>query len=113
MSLFRYPQTYYSNTGGYVRGEWVTGYSGPLSFSGTIQPDTGKDLFPKETGQDDVGRVKVVSTTKLKASEETMGVGDLVVYGGRHYELVKELPYLNRIIPHYSYVGELREGVTP
>lgn len=114
MSLFRYPQTYYKNDGAYVGGEWTATVTGPFTFLGTIQPDTGKDVFPKEPGRDDVGRVRVFSTTALTVGEQGgTAKGDLVTYRGRWYELIQALPHLNRIIPHHEYLAELREGFTP
>lgn len=114
MSLFRYPQTYYKNDGAYVGGEWTASVTGPFTFLGTIQPDTGKDVFPKETGRDDTGRVRVFSSTRLAVGEEDGGAkGDMVIYDGRWYELIQAFPHQNRIIPHYEYLAELREGFTP
>ena len=80
------------------------------TFIGDVQPVTGKDLQALPELQTDVGLIKVYSNSQLNVSEQgTSNSGDIVLWQGKRWELVKELPYQNDLIEHFKYIGELRE----
>jgi hypothetical protein len=83
------------------------------TFSGSIQPITGKELETIEVGREDRGKVKVYSSTKLNVGEAGKDYsGDVVVYDGREWEIIHELSYLNDLISHYKYIAEYRKEVS-
>ena len=50
--------------------------------------------------------MKVYSNTPLAVSVEGGDTpGDIVVWQGRQWEVVAELPYQNGLIPHYKYLA--------
>ena len=110
MSLFAYPQIgSRPGTSSYVGGVWTSAAPSALSFRGTIQPITGKELESLNVGQDDTGKVKVYSTTKLNVAKKgDNATGDIVYYNGKKWELIDELDYQNKLIQHYKYIAEYR-----
>jgi hypothetical protein len=111
MTLFGVTQNYYSVTISEYRGEYTrTETAG--TFVGTIQPLTGKETELLNVGREDLGKVKVYSSTQLNVStEETENSGDIVVYSGKKWEIIQALDYQNNLIPHYKYIAEYKEEV--
>lgn len=108
-TLFPLPQTYYRNAGDYVDGRWVSTVSGPLTFLGSVQPITAKDVAAGIPGRQDVGDVKVYASEALKVGEQgSLYKGDVVFWQGRYWEIMQELPHQSMLIPHFKYIAELR-----
>jgi hypothetical protein len=106
-----FPRTiyYYRIEGAFVRGEWKTNTPVPSTFKGSVQNITSKDTKSTEDARQDIGRVRIYSSTKLNVGEQdTPYSGDVVLWEGRHYEIVEELPFTNGIIPHYKYIAAIR-----
>jgi len=113
MSLFKYPQTGQTAPGSYVRGVWTEASSTPLSFLGTIQPMSGKEITSLNVGREDTGKVKVYSTTPLNVSiKGSSNSGDIVFYQSKKWEVIHELDFQNKLLPHFKYVAEYRGELT-
>jgi hypothetical protein len=74
---------------------------------GSIQPVTGKDSLPLDTGARDIGNIKIYTETRLASRERGQSSGAFIAFAGRIYELVSESPYQCGPIPHYKYIAEL------
>jgi hypothetical protein len=83
------------------------------TFTGNVQPMSGKEQESLPFGREDRGKVKVYSNDQLKVAKggDTENPGDIVIYEGMKWELIYELPYQNNLIPHYKYIGEYVETV--
>ncbi len=97
--------------GGYNAGtgKWVDGVITEPTFEGSVQPMTGKEVKSYDYLRQDVGYVKIYSSTQLNVSiKDGDTPGDIVTWQGDTWELVKELKYQNDLIPHYKYFGAYR-----
>ena len=93
-------------SGSLVKGVWTPGPVESGTFVGSVQPVKGKDLDLLPIGRRDTGSMKVYSNTPLAVSVEGGDTpGDIVVWQGRQWEVVAELPYQNDLIPHYKYLA--------
>jgi hypothetical protein len=111
-TLFPKTISYKAVTGSYVSGIWVKSEA-TGTFEGSVQPVTGKDLETLPTGRGDRGIVKVYSGTQLNVSRaDTDNSGDIVIWEGKEWEIIQELPYQNDLIEHYKYFAEFRKVST-
>jgi hypothetical protein len=83
------------------------------TFTGNVQPMSGKEQESMPFGYEDRGQVKVYSNDQLKVAKggDIQNPGDIVIYQNMKWKLVYELPYQNDLIPHYKYVGVYLETV--
>jgi len=111
-TLFPKPIQYESHTansteGEYVDGVYVEGDAELLTFYGSVQPATGKDIDSLSVGREDTGKVKVYSDRILPiSSEDGKDKGAIVYWQGEKWELIYEGKFQNSLIPHYKYIGQ-------
>ena len=78
------------------------------TFTGSVQPLTGKELQFLPEGRRDIGLMKVYSNTPLSVSVEGSNTpGDIVIWAGRKWEIIRELVFANDLINHYKYIAAL------
>jgi hypothetical protein len=78
------------------------------TFTGSVQPLTAKELQFLTEGRRDIGLMKVYSNTPLSVSVEGSNTpGDVVLWAGRKWEIIRELVFANDIINHYKYIAAL------
>ena len=59
-------------------------------------------------GRRDIGLMKVYSNTPLSVSVEGSNTpGDVVIWAGRKWEIIRELVFANDLINHYKYIAAL------
>lgn len=110
-TLFPQPQTAVRKQGGYTNGVWSSS-SVTISFSGSIQPISGKEIEALPIARKDVGTVKIYSSTPLRIAEQGKeNTGDIVLWQGRKWEVVQQLDYTNGLIPHIKYIGQDRGAI--
>lgn len=81
----------------------------PFTMYGSCQPMDGKAVQNLPVGRVDLGKIKIFTKDVLTVSEEaTENVGDVVVYAGRHWEVIWLAPWQNGVISHNEYVAEYR-----
>jgi hypothetical protein len=96
----------YDNT----TGKWVPGVITTTTFTGSVQPMTGKEVKSYEYLRQNIGHVKIYSSSKLNLSVKGGDTpGDIVLWLGKKYEVVKELEYQNDLINHYKYIAAVRD----
>lgn len=110
-----FPQTIYyeehtaNSTEGYYddNGDWVAGDTELKTFTGSVQPASGKEIDSLNVGREDSGKVKVYSNIKLPVSKEGgKEAGAIVHWNERRWELIFDAGYRNNLIPHYKYIGQ-------
>jgi hypothetical protein len=104
-----FPRTigYKHRTAELVNGVWEFSETDG-TFSGSVQPLTGKELQFLPEGRRDIGLMKVYSNTPLSVSVEGSNTpGDIVIWAGRKWEIIRELVFANDIINHYKYIAAL------
>jgi len=90
-------------------GAWITGTPESLTFKGSIQPLSGKDLLVLEPASRDIGKVWIYTGSQLnKRAENSEDVADILVHDGSHWEVIDDKGYSNGIIPHHKYIAEYR-----
>lgn len=78
----------------------------PGTFTGSVQPTTGKDLEFLPVGREDIGTIKIYSDTQLNvAIAGTNKSGDIVVWEGQRWECIQEMKFQNGLIEHYKYIA--------
>jgi len=92
---------YYDDAGRYVEGT----RSIQKNFQGTIQPMTSREIASLPEAEQNMGWVKVYSSTQLPVARqgETGKKGALVLFNGELYECVKEGTYSSNLINHFKY----------
>lgn len=112
-TLFPKTISYNEITGGYVSGIWTPNAPVAKTFEGSVQPITGKDLVALEVGREDLGKVKVYSSTPLKVSTEGREYsGDIVIWQDKEWELIQAMDFQNDLINHYKYIAEFRKDTS-
>ena len=90
-------------------GDWVPGDTATLSFLGSVQPASGKEVDSLPVGREDTGKVKIYSDKILPVSKNGgKDAGAIVIWKNQKWEVIYELPFQNDLIPHYKYFGEYR-----
>lgn len=90
-----------------VNGRWNTSET-EGTFVGSVQPLNGKDLQFLPEGRRDIGMVKVYSNTPLAVSAEGSNTpGDIVLWAGKKWEVIRELVFANDLINHFKYIAAL------
>lgn len=90
-----------------VNGRWSFSEA-EGTFVGSVQPVNGKDLQFLPEGRRDIGMVKVYSNTALAVSAEGSNTpGDLVIWAGKKWEVIRELVFANDLINHFKYLAAL------
>lgn len=115
MPLINRTITYETTTGGgYVDGRYVVGTVTRATFRGSVQPmpaRENKGFKELPIGRIDVGRVRIYSSVPLKSGGEGKPRGDVVIFEGMKYEVIKDIPHQMGVLKHYKYIGEyLGEG---
>jgi len=94
-------------------GENITAISeftnSPITFYGSVQPLTGKEIKALQIGRIDLGKVKVYTNTRLNVTEQGGNrTGDIIYWDSRKWELIDEQGNRNQLISHYKYIAEYR-----
>ena len=106
-TLFPRTINYKHRTAELVNGVWEFSETDG-TFSGSVQPLTGKELQFLPEGRRDIGLMKVYSNTPLSVSVEGSNTpGDIVIWAGRKWEIIRELVFANDLINHYKYIAAL------
>lgn len=106
-TLFPRTISYKRRTAELVNGVWEFSETDG-TFTGSVQPVNGKDLQFLPEGRRDIGLMKVYSNTPLSVSVEGSNTpGDIVLWAGRKWEIIRELVFANDIINHYKYIAAL------
>lgn len=103
-----FPHTFQleTHTGSYVGGRWVAATPSASTFTGSVQPVTGKETQFLPENRRDAGLVKVYSDTALNVSLEGSNTpGDVVIWAGKRWEVFQELVYANDLINHFKYLA--------
>lgn len=100
---------YYDNSGNYIIGT----VSSDFTVTADCQSISAKELESLNTGQDNLGKIKVFCDTELIVSipgtdGNNLQSGDRIVFLTDEYEIIQRLPFVNNIISHYEYIAELR-----
>lgn len=111
-SLFPRPISCKTRTATFVRGEPVFTET-TFGIEGTVQPINGKDHEQYDVGRLDMGKVTVFTGAELKVGIEGQNLtGDLILYGGLWYEIIKAMPWDNFVLPHRQYIAECRSDLS-
>ena len=106
-TLFLRTISYKHRTAELVNGVWEFSETDG-TFTGSVQPLTGKELQFLPEGRRDIGLMKVYSNTPLSVSVEGSNTpGDVVIWAGRKWEIIRELVFANDLINHYKYIAAL------
>lgn len=106
-TLFPRIISYKHRTAELVNGVWEFSETDG-TFTGSVQPLTGKELQFLPEGRRDIGLMKVYSNTPLSVSVEGSNTpGDVVIWAGRKWEIIRELVFANDLINHYKYIAAL------
>ena len=104
-TLFNKRITVIPRQGVWEKGVWEISEGAPFVIRGSVQPTTGHYFDTILAGRQDSGNMTCYSSIKLNVTQEqTNNAGDYVVYAGRVWECVSEMPFLNGILPHYEYL---------
>lgn len=116
--MILFPQTYiikrednigsYDDSGKYEPGEFTE-----IEIQADCQVITGKEIETLNIGRDNLGKIKIFTDEELIISETgTDGTnlrnGDIIIFQNRNYEIIQRLDFINNLIPHIEYIGELR-----
>ena len=106
-TLFHRTISYKHRTAELVNGVWEFSETDG-TFTGSVQPLTGKELQFLPEGRRDIGLMKIYSNTPLSVSVEGSNTpGDVVIWAGRKWEIIRELVFANDLINHYKYIAAL------
>lgn len=117
-TLFPKTITYEAHTangsaGSYIGGVWVPGDSEDLTFEGSVQPASGKEINSLPVGREDTGKVKIYSDRVLPVSKESGDdAGAIVQWKGQQWMVIYDAGYQNSLIPHYKYIAEYYGEIT-
>lgn len=115
-SLFPQPITVQRTTLLLVDGVYTDSGSTEEATQGSLQPFTGEvpeDLVNMRTAK---GFIDIYCDDKLVVStpgNDSKLKGDIVVFDGGRWEVVKQLTYNQGIIDHFRYMGSYIGEVTP
>lgn len=109
-SLFPSPQTVERyTTGSYVNGLWSGETTTTVTVQGSVQPITGRDVDVQEGGRKDVGQVWLITDAALSVSVEGSAArGDVLIWQGRRYEIVRREDWSSQVLNHVRYRCEYR-----
>jgi hypothetical protein len=94
-----------------VTGKWIPGIVSEITFEGSVQPMSGREIKSYEYLRQDIGHVKIYSSSQLNVNVRGGDTsGDVVLWQNDRWELVKELKFQNYLIPHYKYFGQYIEA---
>ena len=111
-TLFPKTISYETQTTTKVEGIYTSNAPVVLTFQGSVQPMSGKEITALNIGREDLGKVKIYSDTPIPVSKEnSTQKGALVTWQAQKWETIYELINQNGIIDHYKYIGEYRGTV--
>lgn len=86
-------------------GLWVSGTDTEITIRGSIRPIKPQYELYLPQGRDLTSAMQMFSDTRLTvATPDGTGPGDHVIIEGGEYEVVKEYPWQNGILPHWKYI---------
>lgn len=95
-----------------INGIYEPGTTTTSQFLGSVQPMSGKEIESLSVGRQDTGKIKIYSDRQLPVSDQgstDLEPGAIISWQNQNWEVIQELNYQNGIIPHYKYIGELRD----
>lgn len=100
---------YYDNSGVYVAGTIIADFT----VEADCQSMSAKEIESLNIGKDNLGKIKIFCDTELIiAVPGTDGYdlqnGDRIVFLDDEYEIIKRIPFINNVISHFEYIGEIR-----
>ena len=109
--LFPTNVTVYSfSEGTRVKGKWVPGSFVESTIIGRVRNFTAFEVANLPEGKTNIGHVKIYSNSALNtAVDGGSSKGDIVIWQGRYYEVVKETHRPQGVINHYKYEAEFRQ----
>lgn len=108
MTLFNNQISIITTQGAFIDGIWQEAFSVPSIIEGTVQVMSGEDFARLPEGRKQAGVVKVYTNAELKAFDQnSSSAGDIVLFGGRKWEIFARLPYPNGLIDHNKYLAAL------
>ncbi|HEY3591933.1 MAG TPA: hypothetical protein VGL07_17970 [Buttiauxella sp.] len=88
-----------------VAGVYRQGHEKPFPAMLSMQPANGGGTFKEYlTGRKVSDYMEAIGEVDLKATEEGEHNGAQVICGGKTYEVVDRLEWLNGVINHYEYL---------
>lgn len=113
---FRRPHTVKRRLQGqYLNGKWQEGAEQTITIQASVQPLNEQEVQSLPEGRRSGKAYKVFTDTELyEADQETAGQAarnaDIIVIGGKDFEIVRVLPHLAGVLSHYKcYAVEVPE----
>jgi hypothetical protein len=114
MSLLRNMHLTKRSIGGeYVKGQWKQGVPVDTSFMGTAQPASGRVLELLPSGKRNFETITVFAPVELEftpADEQAQVSGDIIIWEGRHYEIISARPWKAGLISHWELTASRIQG---
>lgn len=86
-------------------GKWVEGTPETLTIRGSIRPIKPQQELYLPQGRDLTSAMQMFSDERLVvATPDGDNRGDKVIVEGGVYEVIKEYPWQNSILPHWKYI---------
>ena len=100
---------YYNNSGLYVEGDAIADFT----VVADCQAMSAKQLESLNIGRDNLGKINIFCDTELIVAipgddGNNLQNGDIIVFNNDDYEIIQRSNFVNNIISHYEYIGELR-----
>ena len=106
MSLFRnMPLIKRSIPGYYEKGQWKTREPVDTDFLGTAQPASGKVMELLPSGRSYTEVITVFAPIEMEftsADFEKKTGGDIIIYDGKHFEIVVARKFKAGLLPHWE-----------
>lgn len=104
-------------SGAMVAGIWRETHGEPFTAMLSMQSASSGGTFKEYlTGRKVTDYMEAIGETELQATVEGENTGAYVVCGGKKYEVVARMDWLNGVINHYEYllfsVNEKKERIT-
>lgn len=107
MTLFPKPFTVRRSTRSLLRGVWTDTEPTTATYTGSIQPLSGKDMEMFPPASRTTGRVWVYTDAQLRTRTEGSSIkADVVEFAGSLWEVAPWQPWDNGILPHNKYLAE-------
>lgn len=101
LQIIRKQAGFYNNAGKWVDGANSVG----LTIQASVQPLLGKDVNTLPENRRSLESYCLYTNTSLTVLNELTRLrGDIVVIGGKNYEIVSRHDWQNGIVDHYKYI---------
>lgn len=111
MSLFKTVpmMLIHKTSGGYVKGIWQNGSETEISFSGTFQPASGKELenLPEGKRSHSIYKIFAGLENEFTSSDDLKQLeADCISLNGEVYQIIKVDKWDNGLLPHWEFLVE-------